>query len=137
MFNYKKRKRGLFTSSTLSEVSPNTLYPYTKIAHATRRSTLLQVHSYFWRFSESENKATLIYLYAFICVYISNKFFVFNNYSKIYKECDLLSPKNKKKDYLIKKCSLLISIMIMNYALFIIHFLQYCFCYYLYIPINN
>lgn len=65
VLNFEKdnKKARTKTSSTLSEVSPNTLYPYTKIAHATRRSTLLQVHSYFWRFSESENKATLNYLY--------------------------------------------------------------------------
>ena len=81
MFKFKvqtNKKRGLITSSKLSEVSPNTMQPYTSKSPRIYREhqLLLLAASLNWRFSESKNKANASYLYVFVRLcYIGRSFY--------------------------------------------------------------
>ena len=73
-----RKKRGLITSSTLSEVSPNTMHSYTSKCPRRwreRNTVTLECFFNFGEISESKNKANASFLYVFCLFYSISDYF--------------------------------------------------------------
>ena len=73
-----RTKRGLITSSTLSEVSPNTMHSYTSKCPRRwreRHTITLECFFNFGEISESKNKANASFLYVFYLFYSISDYF--------------------------------------------------------------